>query len=263
MNGQEKRFMEGVWEKVQEKEKEERLAEAMLRKASEPPSKGRAASVENMGNLIWEIAFRQVCEGMADVLFISFVITVTVMYLLIRCVAELGISMDIAVFGASPILYACIFLLFWARDAQSGLYGLQMSYRYTFFHILAARMLAASLLGMCFNGMYVLVFFLRYEADVLRLMAVSFSSLTFFSVLLMAGIERGRQFRWAVAVCVGWAAVNAAALSCCPQGYGEALRRIPAGLLLGAGAAGLCVYLRQLLYMTTWKFRKEYSDAAN
>lgn len=263
MNGQEKRFMEGVWEKVREKEKEEKLAEAMLRKISGPSARGRAVSAGNMGNLLRGIVFRQVCEGMADVLFISFVIAVTVLYLLIRCVAELGISADIAVFGAAPILYACIFLLFWARDAQSGIYGLQMSYRYTFFHVLAARMLAASLLGMCFNGVYVLVFFLRYEADALRLMAVSFSSLTVFSVLLMAGIVRGRHVRWAVAVCAGWAAVNAAALSCWPQGYGEALRRIPAGLLLGAGAAALCVYLRQLLYMTTLKFRKEYSDAAN
>lgn len=263
MNGQEKDFMEGMWAKVQEKEKDGRLAEEVLRKASKASAGGHVSLAGNMGSLLWEIGFRQACEGMTDVLFISFTAAAAVMYLLMRCVSELRISADIAVFGASPVLYACIFLLFWIRDAQNGIYELQMSYRYTFFHVLAVRMLAASLLGMCFNGLYVLMFFLRYEADALRLMAVSFSSLTCFSVLLMAGIEKGRHFRWAAAVCAGWTAVNIAALSCNPQGYAEVLRRIPVGLFLGMGAAGMGIYLRQLLYMTTLTFRKEYSDAAN
>lgn len=209
------------------------------------------------------IGMRQIYAGMADVLCISFAVTFCVLYLLMQSTRSLGVSMDAAVFGGSPLLYVCLFLLFWVKDAQSGVYGLQMSCKYTFFHILAARMFAASVLGMGCNGLYVLVLILRYQADGLRLGAISFSALACFSVLLMAGIEKGRRFGWAAAVCGGWAAVNLTAFFCFADAYGELLGRIPVYVFLAGGAGCAALYFRQLLFMTTLGFRKEYSDASN
>lgn len=209
------------------------------------------------------IGIRQIYGGMADVLCISAAVTGLLLYLLTQSVGGLGISADAAVFCGSPLLYGCIFLLFWMKDAQSDVYGLEMSCKYTFFHLLAARMFAASLLGMGCNGLYVLVLILRYRADGLRLAAVSFSALACFSLLLTAGLEKGKRFGWAAAVCGGWVTVNLTAFFRFPNGYGALLERIPAYLFLAGGAAGTALYLRQLLLMTTLKFRKEYSDAAN
>ncbi len=260
MEIQEREFLEKMWAKAQEKEKNERLAEAIIRREKSVALPSMAIFLRDM---FQGIGIRQIYAGMADVLCISYAATFCLLYLLTRGIGSLGISTDMAVFAASPLLYACIFLLFWIKDAQSGVYGLQMTCRYTFFHILAARMLAASLLGMGCNGLYVLVLILRYQADGLRLAAISFSALACFSVLLMAGIEKGKRFGWAAAVCVGWVAANLAAFFNLARAYAELLNHIPVYLFLAWGAGSLALYFRQLLFMTTLGFRKEYSDASN
>lgn len=276
MEVQDRDFLAGMWAKAETKEENVKLAEKIIREKD--MSAEFAENIKGSGNIektghtvtavfflemIRGIGIRQVYAGMADVLCIAFAGTGFLLYLLMRCVTGLGVSMDIAVFCGSPLLYGCIFLLFWIKDKQNAIYGLQMSFKYTFFHVLAVRMLAASLLGMCWNGLYVAVLILRYRVDGLRLLAISFSSLACFSVLLMAGMEKGRHFRWAAAVCVGWVAVNLTALYNFAGIYGELLGRIPVYLFLGAGAAGMLFYFRQLLFMTTLTFRKEYSDASN
>lgn len=249
-------FLEKMWEKAEKQEESEKLAEVIV-------DGEKRNMVIFFHDLFRGIGIGQIYIGMADVLCISLAITCGLLYLLTQSARSLGISMDMVVFAGSPLLYGCIFLLFWMKDAQSDVYGLQMSCRYTFFHVLAARMFAASLLGMGCNGLYVLVLILRYQADGLRLGAISFSGLTCFSVLLMTGIEKGRHFGWAVAVCIGWMVINLAAFFNFTYAYVELLRRIPVYLFLTVGAVGVVLYFRQLLFMTTLKFRKEYSDASN
>lgn len=268
MDLQEEQFMDGMWRKAEEKERYGKLAEALVAQDRERPREavkrpGHGSMPAFFREMIQEVGLFRLYGGMADVLCISLLIAIAAQYLLMRCAAELGVGMDIVVFCASPILYACIFVLFWIKDAQSGVYELQMSCKYTFFHVLAARMLAASLLGLGFNSLYVLVLLTRFEADGVRLMAISVSSLACFSVLLMAGMEKGKHILVAGAVCAGWVAVNAAALFGFARIYGELLRRIPVYLFWGAGLAGMCLYVRQLYFMTTLTFRKEYSDATD
>ena len=289
MEARDREFLEKMWSKAEVREESEKLAEAILSREksmllirNEEPSNvpvkhgvfrakasNKTDSAEPLSmtaflkDMFRGIGIGQVYAGMADVLCISFAVTVCLLYLLTQGARSQGVSMDMAVFSGSPLLYGCIFLLFWMKDAQSDVYGLQMSCKYTFFHVLAARMLAASLLGMGCNGLYVLVLILRYQADGLRLGAISFSALACFSVLLMTGIEKGRHFGWAAAVCVGWVSVNLAAFFNFTYAYGELLGRIPVYLFLAVGAGAAILYFRQLLFMTTLTFRKEYTDASN
>lgn len=262
-----RQFLEKMWEKAAAKQEIEKLAEAVVRgeeKRAALRKKGERAGMAGfLRDIFRGIGIRQIYAGMADVLCISFTVTICLLCLLMQSIGVLGIRAEAAAFVGSPLLYGCIFLLFWMKDAQSDVYGLQMSCKYTFFHLLAARMFAASLLGMGCNGLYVLVLFLRYQADGLRLAAISFSALTCFSLLLTVGLEKGRRFGWAAAACGGWAAVNLAVFFQFPEGYGALLQRIPAYLFLAVGAAGTALYLRQLVFITTLKFRKEYSDAAD
>lgn len=269
MELQDRQFLEKMWAKVAAKEESEKLAEEIVRgeestlRIAAPGNRKRLSMFTFLRDMFLGMGIRQVYAGMTDVICISFTITFCLLYLLMQSTRDFNVSMDMVVFAGSPLLYGCIFLLFWMKDAQSDVYGLQMSCKYTFFHILAARMFAASLLGMGCNGLYVLVLILRYQADGLRLVAISFSSLTCFSVLLLAGIEKGRHFGWAVAVCVGWVSVNLIAFFNFTYAYKDLLGRIPVYLFLVVGAAGTMFYLWQLLFMTTLKFRKEYSDASN
>ena len=255
MDRQQKQFLEGMWARVEEKEQNEKLAKVWEKKT---PRRGVAAF---FWDLYRELGPGQLLAGMGDVFCLAFVISLLVLYLLMKCMADLVASADLVVFCASPVLYVCIFLLFWCKDVQNGCYGLHMSYKYTFFHVLAVRMLAASFLGMGGNGLYILVLFLQYKVDVIRLLAVSFSSLTCFSVLLLAGMERGRRVGWAVAVCGIWLVLHVTALLYFPQVYGAFLGWIPVYVFLATGLCSLWLYLRQLQYLTTLLFRKEYSDA--
>lgn len=256
MNGREA-FLEGMWKKAAEKEQMRRAAECLLEETAKPDFTGF------LRNMFVGIGFRQLYAGMAGVISIAFVITILTAYLLLQVMLQMGESVYTAAFLSAPLLYAGIFSLSWLKEKGSGCYELQMSYKYTFWHVMAARMLGECLTGLVFDGVYAAVLALGYRADGIRLFAVSFSSLMLFALLAAAGILWGRRIGGMVCVCTGWFLANAAFLLFVPSVYGKLLEELPVLLFMGVGLSGMCVYVRQLISMTAPAFRKEYANAAN
>lgn len=257
MSGREEEFLAGVWDKAAQKEQALRAAKVMLSETAEPDFAGF------IRNTFVNIGVKQLYTGMAGVISIAFVITVLSAYLLLQIMLDKGESIYAAVFCSAPFLYAGIFVLSWMKERGSGCYELQMSYKYTFFHVLAARMLGECLLGFIFNGMYAFALALRYRADGIRLFAVSFSSLMLFSLLFAAGLLWGRGIRRALCCCAGWLLANLFSLLFVPEIYRRLLQELPVFLFIGMGVCGMCLHVRQLMRLTAPFFRKEYTNAAN
>ena len=169
MSGREEEFMAGVWEKAEEKEQAVRAAKMLLSETAKPDFAGF------MKDTFVNIGVKQLYAGMADVISIAFVISVLSVYLLVQVMLDKGESIYAAAFCSAPLLYAGIFALSLMKERGSSSYELQMSFKYTFFHVLAARMLGECFLGFVFNGMYAFALALRYQVDGIRLFAVSLS----------------------------------------------------------------------------------------
>ncbi len=256
MNGREV-FLEGMWKKVTEKEQTLRAAERLLEETVKPDFAGFLRS------MFWGIGFRQLYAGMASVISIAFVITILTAYLIWQVVLQMGESVYTAAFFSAPLLYVGMFALFWLKEQGSGCYELQMSCKYTFCHVLAARMLGECLTGFVFNGVYAAALALQCRADGIRLFAISFSSLMLFALLAAAGILWGRQIKGAVCICSLWLLANMAFFLSVPAAYGKLLEELPVFLFIGIGLSGMCIYIKQLIFMTAPTFRKEYANAAN
>ncbi|MBD5479396.1 MAG: hypothetical protein HDR14_08920 [Lachnospiraceae bacterium] len=257
MSGREEEFLAGVWKKAEEKEQAARAAKVLLSETAKPDFAGF------MKDTFVNIGVKQLYAGMADVISIAFVITVLFVYLLVQVMLNKGESIYAAAFCSAPLLYAGIFALTWMKERGSGCYELQMSCKYTFFHVLAARMLGECFLGFVFNGMYAFALALRYQVDGIRLFAVSFSSLMLFSLLFAAGLLWGRGIRSALCCCGGWFLINFLFLFFIPAIYGRLLQELPVLLFIGVGVCGMCLHIRQLMSITAPSFRKEYTNAAN
>lgn len=250
-------FLEGMWKKVAEREQTFRAAGCLLEETAKPDFAGF------LRNMFVEIGIRQLYAGMAGVISIAFVIAILAAYLLLQIMLQIGENVYTAAFFSAPLLYVGIFTLFWLREQGSGCYELQMSCKYTFCHVLAARMLGECLTGFAFNGVYAAVLALHCKADGMRLFAVSFSSLMLFAMFAAAGILWGRQIRGMACICTFWLLANAAFLLSVPAAYGRLLEELPVFLFIGVGLSGMCVYIKQLISMTAPAFRKEYTNAAN
>lgn len=134
MSGREE-FLAGVWEKAAQKEQTLRAAKVMLSETAEPDFAGF------IRNMFVNIGVKQLYTGMGGIISIAFVMTVLSAYLLLQIILDKGESIYAAAFCSAPFLYAGIFVLSWLQERGSGSYELQMSCKYTFFHVLAARML--------------------------------------------------------------------------------------------------------------------------
>ena len=138
-----------------------------------------------------------------------------------------------------------------------------MSYKYTFLHLMTARMFSNSLIGIGLNLIYAAVLSVRYSADFLRLAATAFASLMIFSLLLAMGIERGKKTGWGAAAGAGWILANLVFFQMSAAWYERLMEGIPVLLFAVVGAVAAVVHVRQLLVMTGQPFRKEYADAAS
>lgn len=250
-------FLDAMWKKAEEKEQNLRLAEEL---AGMPKDTG-------VNSFLWDmfrgIGLGHLYAGMADILAVSFFIAVLCMYLGFRIVGGGLADACSTVFTAAPVLYAAMFGLSMVKERQNQTYEQLMSYKYTFFHLLTARMFANSLLGIGLNLAYAAVMALRYSADFLRLAVTAFASLMIFSLLLAMGIQQGKRMGWGAAAGGGWLLGNLLLLQMASEWYGKMMEGIPVLLLAAAGGIAAVVYVRQLLIMTRQPFRKEYADAAN
>lgn len=255
MTESEQKFLEGMWQKAEEKEQALLLADSILQEPTEPDFSGF------LKNVFFGIGLRRLYADMIDIISIAFAVTLFLFFILLEFVQAHGNTIYAAAFLNAPILYAGIFFLSWAKEQGNGVYSLQMTCKYTFFHVLAARMFGESLLGLLVNGIYAITLMLRYHADGVRLLALSFTSLMLFSSLLILGFTRHSRLRGAILYGGGWFTLNLSGVLFLPDFYGKLLESIPIYVLIGIGAAVLWLYLRRLLFLTELSFRKEYTNA--
>lgn len=250
-------FLEAMWKKAERKEENLRLAEELSRM----PEK------QGVESFLWDIfcgiGVRQMFAGMADILLVSFCIAVLFLFFCLRMVGVGWITAYGAVFTSAPALYAAVFYLSIVKERQNETYDQLMSCKYTFFHLMTARMFFSSLLGLGCNLVYVLILGMECQADIPRLLAAAFASLMFFSLLLVLGIEKGRRIGWGVAVSGSWIVGNLLLLGTVSNWYMKMLEKVPTLLLAAAGIVAAVAYIRHLSALCGQTFRKEYTNAAN
>ena len=253
-------FLEAMWKKVEEKETDIQIFEAV--------SKGKtgASMLVFFRDLISPAGIHGIFAGMADVICIAFIVTVICFWLGYQLIFQEESNVYSVVFLCAPVFYGAVFWLAWLKESQRNTYSILMSCKYTFFHLLAFRMLITSLAGILANSVYLGILMIWFPASGFRLFAVSFSSLMIFSAILVVCLTKipGRKGKQAIAVASTlWFSVNLFCYWNFSEHYARILQEIPIYLLIGVMVITIAVYLNGLFHMTTVRFRKEYADAAN
>lgn len=245
-------FLNGIWERIQEKEEDTKLYQAFEEKEQE-----RFGLLGLSGKFqISELMF-----GMWDVVCVSFLAAVLFVFMISWFFGVSGDYIYAAAFVSAPYLYGLTFILGWQKERQCLAYPLEMCCKYTFFHVLAARMLFCSFLGMSFNIVYLIVLAFRFDVDYVRMLALSFSALMIFSLLLAAGLSRGKRFLWAVLLGGLWVIVNLAGMCWQSEGYARLLQQIPIWALGVCAVLAASAYGYILCRLTSPSFRKGYLNA--
>lgn len=257
MKQNDQKFLEEIWKKTERKEENLRLAEELIRM----PKK------QGVESFLWDIfcgiGVRQMFAGLADILLVSFCIAVLFLFFCLKMVGAGWITTYGAVFTSAPALYAAVFYLSLIKERQNETYDQLMCCKFTFFHLMTARMFFCSLLGLGCNLVYVVILGMEYQADIPRLLAVAFASLMLFSLLLVLGIEKGRRIGWGAAVSGSWIVGNLLLLVNVSDWYMKMLEKVPTLLLTAGGIVAAVVYIRHLSVLCGQTFRKEYTNAAN
>lgn len=257
MKQSEQDFLNGMWKKAEEKEQNLYLAQELT----------IHPDIKKPTSFLWDIwtglGIRTLYAGMTDILAVAFTAAVLLLYMGFKLVHSGAATAYTAVFTTAPVIYAAVFYLSLVKEQQNRTYEQQMSCKYTFFHLLAARMFANSMLGMVFNLCYTVILIIRYSADALRMLSLSFASLMLFSLFLSAGIERGQRMVWGVLLSAGWIVLNMLMFSAASTWYQQMLEGIPVILLLLTGGAAACIYLKQIMDITKLPFRTAFSNAAS
>lgn len=257
MKQSEQDFLNGMWKKAQQKEQNLCLAQELT----------KYPDTKKPTSFLWDIwtglGLRTLYAGMTDILAVAFTVAVLLLYMGFKLVHSGSATAYTAVFTTAPVIYAAVFYLSLVKEQQNRTYEQQMSYKYTFFHLLAARMFANSMLGIVFNLCYTIILIIRYSADTLRMLSLSFASLMLFSLLLSAGIERGQKMVWGVSLSAGWIVSNMLLFSAAPNWYQQILEGIPVIFLLLTGGFAACIYLKQIMNITELPFRTAFTNAAS
>ena len=258
MSKSDKDYLEGVWGKVRKKEADLQFSQTVETELAEDLKPDMITFIKNVYS---GIGIRQLLFGMNDCLAVAMCITVMIFFVCYK-IADNSINTIYSIaFLSAPCLYGFFFLLGWQKEKQSNAYGVLMSCKYTFFHVLSARMLLAGVAGVGFNLLYLIVMIIKYPVEIPRLIAISFTSLMIFSVLFVVAIQKGRSIQNALIVVGAWMALNLFAAFNFPRLYQEFLQNVPLLALLIAGTAAMLVWFYGLHHMTTLSFRKEYFNA--
>lgn len=257
MKKEDEEFLRGVFRKAEEKERVSRLARVLEEERQEPDL------FLLLRTFFREAGVRGLYMEMGDVICLSFAVTVLCFWGIYAALGQEPDRLLSAVFISAPVLYGMVFALYWLKEVQNGTYSIQMSCRFTFFHILAVRMFGTSLLGLAVNGIYAAFLTLRCEADGIRIFAVSFTSLMLFSLILLSGIRKGRSIGRGLAAGAGWMILQVAASVLMRAWYQQLLSAVPLLVLLAAGVVILWIYIRELGSLPGVRFRKEFTDAEN
>lgn len=231
-------YNEQLRQKIDAAEQRRCEAEAMIRSAI--PQK-RTGFAEFMRDMLFGLGLKNIFYGIYD----AAAVTATIAGILIALLGGMpagvigtNISIYGLVFAFSPLVFFVFFLLSYIKERTEGSIEVKMTCRYTALHLCAFRMFLCGIFCMIVNAVAVLVVSVRSEADFAGLLAVSFSSLFLFALLMILSL-----LRLGARGCIIPAAVMAvcAVLSVFPW-YDSLLKSIPASAYAVLGAVLLITF---------------------
>ena len=250
----EKKFIEEVWKKVGERERDLKILDGLERK-----------NESNMPLVAKEFLVRMGIKGfmfgMIDVIAVSVIISVCIfigIYSYLRLDSQYVYSM---LFIFSPTLYTSIFCLSYVKEAQINTINVQMSCRYTFFHVLIFRMLLNSGMAILFNLIYICTLYNRFEMNLIKALALSFSSLMLFSVMLLQSLKRKNKLIGFAELNVVWFGINFLAFNNVRDLYIDFIGRIPLSVLAIAALLFCAFYCRGLKKILSSNYKRRYINA--
>lgn len=239
---EEQKFIDEVWKKVEKREQNIEILNAM-------EQKNESNMLHVAKNLIPRLGLRGLLTGITDVIAVSMVITICFFVGIYRYLGYDSQYVYSMVFIFSPILYASIFSLSYIKEMQTNTFHVQMSCRYTFFHVLIFRMILNSGLAILFNLVYICTLNCFYDINLLKALALSFSSLMLFSVLLLRTLYGRNKIAGFAAINVVWFGVNLLLFVGSRKLYMHFMEQIPLSVLVIAALILLVCYYEELKTM--------------
>lgn len=143
---------------------------------------------------------------------------------------ELLNKLTVFVFAFSPMLFMLLYTLSYWKELGESVYPIKMTCKYTVHHLLAYRMLAASMASVVFNGVYVAVLCSRLSIPGITMVCISFSALFLFSLLLIMTVLRFQSLWTVIVLNVGWLVLNAILGGLEMKAYAIFLQAVPVGV---------------------------------
>ena len=250
----EERFMEEVWKKIEERERDLKILEGLERKNERNML---LVAKEFLGRL----GIKGVFYGMTDVIAVSMVISICIfvgIYIYLGLDSRYVYSM---VFIFSPTLYTSVFCLSYIKEMQLNTINVQMSFRYTFFHVLIFRMLLNSGLAIAFNLIYIGTLKYSFHVNLAKALALSFSSLMLFSVMLVKSLGSRNKILGFAWVNIIWFGANVLAFQGINDLYMGFVDQIPISVLVFATFLFGALYYMELKKIICMNYKGRYINA--
>lgn len=236
------KFIEGIWGRIEERERNLKILEGLERKHE-------SDMLPMVREFLGRMGIRGLFYGIADVVALSMMMCVCACICIFIYLRQAPQSAHGILFIFAPMLYTCIFCLAYVKETQINTISVQMSCRYTFFHVLAVRMLLNSGLAIVFNLIYICAINRFIGIGLVKPLALSFSSLMLFSVMLLKALRRRDKIWGFVGTTAIWLGVNIAAFRGAGPLYMSFIERVPLGVLAISGFLAGAVYCRELKKM--------------
>lgn len=157
---------------------------------------------------------------------------------------ELLNKLTVFVFAFSPMLFMVLYTLSYWKELGESVYPIKMTCKYTVHHLLAYRMLAASLASVVFNSVYVAVLCSRLSIPGITMVCISLSALFLFSLLLIMTVLRFHSLHAVIGLCVGWLLANAAIGGLALEAYAVFLQAVPVGVWIVLDVILVAAYMK-------------------
>lgn len=251
----EKRFIEGIWKKIEERERDLKILDGLEQKNE---NNMLLVAKEFLGRM----GIKGLFCGITDVIAVSLVLSICIVvgiYFYLGWEPQYIYSM---VFTLAPTLYTSIFCLSYVKETQINTINVQMSCRYTFFHVLVFRMVLNSGLAMVFNLIYICTLNLWFEMNPVKALALSFSSLMLFSVMLLQSLRRKNKLLGFAEINIVWFGVNLLAFNGVRDFYIRFIDQIPFSVLIFAAFLFGAFYYKELKKILSMNYkRRRYINA--
>ncbi len=153
-------------------------------------------------------------------------------------------KLTVFVFAFSPMLFMLLYSLSYWKELGESVYPIKMTCKYTVHHLLAYRMLAASLASVVFNGIYVAVLCKHLSIPGITMVCISFSALFLFSLLLIMTVLRFQSLWAVIALNIGWLVLNTILGGLEMEVYAIFLQAVPVGVWIVLDVVLVAAYMK-------------------